>query len=241
MRGRWPPCSCTARPIRTITSRSRRSSRPSCSSVASWRRAPRTPGATPWPACWKSAPRTSQCCGPTRIPEPRPRSAFPWVSWLWATGSSCVPAKRSPPTASSSRASVASTPASSPARACPSRSLPGTRSPAAPSRPMAASSSRPPRSAETPCSPGSSASSKTPRPARHRSSDWLIECLRCSCPSCWDWPWPHSWAGTSPPARPPRRSAQRSASSWSPALARSDWPPRWPCSSGAGAAPSWAP
>ena len=65
------------------------------------------------------------------------------------TGSSCAPARRSPPTAGSSRAAARSTPRSSPVSRSPSTSRPVTSSPAAASTPPAGWSSRPPGSGPT--------------------------------------------------------------------------------------------
>ena len=73
--------------------------------------------------CWSSAPRTSSVLrdgAEVRVPvDAAARSA---------TGSSSGPARRSPPTAWSSRARPPSTPRCSPASRCRSRSAPATRS-----------------------------------------------------------------------------------------------------------------
>ena len=58
------------------------------------------------------APRTSPSSASTPRPGPRPRCASRSTSSPSATGSSCGPARRSPPTAGSSRARARSTPRS---------------------------------------------------------------------------------------------------------------------------------
>ena len=87
-----------------------------------------------------------------------------------ATCSSSGPARRSRPTASSSRATPRSTSRCSPARAFRSRSAPATRSPARPSTSAAGSSSGPSASARTPRSRRSRSSSPRRSPGRRRCS-----------------------------------------------------------------------
>jgi copper chaperone CopZ len=84
--------------------------------------------------------------GRRRAPRRRPRSGSHRPSSSSATSSSSGPARRSPPTAWSSRAARRpSTRRCSPASRCPSRSDPATRSPAPPSTPADARRARHPR------------------------------------------------------------------------------------------------
>ena len=122
----------------------------------------------------------------------------------------CAPARRSPPTARSSRARPRSTRPCSPASRCRWRSARATPSPGARSTPAAGWSSGRPGSAPTPSWPRWPGSWRTPRTARPRCSGWPTASRASSCRSCSRWPSP-PWASGSAPARAAaRRSPRRS-------------------------------
>ena len=105
-------------------------------------------------------------------------------AWCRVTASSSVPARRSRPTASSSRAGRRSINRCSPVSRCRSRSASAIRSRVPRSTRAAGSSSARRASAPTPRSRRSRVSSWPPSPARRRSSAWPIASRRCSSRSC---------------------------------------------------------
>ena len=127
-----------------------------------------------------------------------------------ATSSSCGPARRSPPTASSSAARPRSTPRCSPVSPCPSTSAPATRSPGRPSTPRAHSSCARRASARRRGWRRSAGSSRPPRPARPPCSGSPTASRRCSSRSCWSSRSARSPPGCSAARAPRRRSPPRS-------------------------------
>ena len=110
-----------------------------------------------------------------RVPRGRPAGRRP-RSW-------CGPARRSPPTASSSTAARRSTPRCSPASRCRSRSRPGdTVVGGDGQRRRPARRARHPGRRRHPARPDRPARRATRRPARRRCSGSPTGCRRCSCP-----------------------------------------------------------
>ena len=128
----------------------------------------------------------------------------------WVTGSSCAPARRSPPTASSRTARPPSTRRCSPASRYPSRSGRALRSPGPRSTPAGGSSCARPGSVRTRSSRRWRAWSRKRRAARPRPSGWPTGSPGCSCRSSSRSPPRPSGSGSAPAAASPSRSPPRS-------------------------------